>query len=73
MTDNHITDIHVYRERLIDRKLWLKQLIEETERKIAERGTLPVRYGDTLRKRLNELRLLLHEVQSEIDEVSSKR
>ena len=70
MTDNHITDIHAYREKLVDRKLWLKQLIEETERKITERGTLPVRYGDTLRKRLNELRLLLHDVEGEIDEVS---
>ena len=73
MTDNHINDIHAYREQLVQRKLWLDQLIKETEERMKTRRTFPVRYQDTMRGRLRELILLRHEVQSEIDEVSSKR
>ena len=71
MTDNHINDIHDYRRQLVERKLWLEQLIKETEERMKTRRTFPVRYQDTLRQRYRELIMLRHEVQSEIEEVSS--
>ena len=71
MTDNHITDIHDYREQLIQRKLWLDQLVEEAEHRMQTRRTFPVRYQDTLRHRYRELVRLRHEVQQEIEQASS--